>query len=307
MDILHPVLIQFATLLRGPLDTQQAGVLVRLTLHDLPCQRLRDVAVEGLGHHCQLTQFRHRLDARDDGDGDTHLPRFLHKLEVFLVVEEQLGHGILRPQILLLLQILHVHLQVGRLLVLLGITRHTIVERLARPLDGRAVGKETLVEALHLPDQVGGMRMSARCGHETAVLLRLVATQQQQVADAQELQVEQFILDVLDGTAATDHVGLHRDVVPLLDGGCNGHRTRATADALPLKLPVLQFLIHKLRMVGRDIDVGWVEFAQFVDVGKQLVGACTLQWGKHLEREPSFVLILMDKFRYTHNWLQNYE
>ena len=60
-------------------------------------------------------------------------------------------------------------------------------------------------------------------------------------------------------------------------------------------------------MVGRDIDVGWVEIAQLVDVGKQLVSARTLQWGKHLEREPSFVLILMDKFRYTHNWLQKYK
>jgi hypothetical protein len=60
-------------------------------------------------------------------------------------------------------------------------------------------------------------------------------------------------------------------------------------------------------MVRCDIDVGRVELPQFVNVGKQLVCARTFQRGKHFEREPSFVCILMDKFRYTHNWVQNYE
>ena len=52
--------------------------------------------MERLGHYRQLAQLRHRLDARDDGNGDAHLARFLYELEVFLVVVEQLCHRILR-------------------------------------------------------------------------------------------------------------------------------------------------------------------------------------------------------------------
>ena len=78
--------------------------------------------------------------------------------------------------------------------------------------------------------------MASGCRHEATVLLRLVATQQQQVVDAEELQVEQLILDVLYRCPATDHVGLHGDVVPLLDGCGDGHRSRTPADALALEL-----------------------------------------------------------------------
>ena len=162
-------------------------------------------------------------------------------------------------QILLLFQILHIHLQIRRLLVLLGIAGHTVVELPARTLDRRAVGKEALIELLHLSDQVSRVGMSAWGGYETAVLLGLVATQQQQVADAEELQVEQFILDVLDGRTATDHVRLHRDVITLLDGCGNRHRTRTTTDALTLKLPICQLLVHELRVVGGDVDIGGIK------------------------------------------------
>ena len=133
--------------------------------------------MEGLGYHRQLCEFCHRFDARDNRNGNTHRTGFLHKLEVFLVVVEQLGHGILCTQLLLLFQILHVHLQVRRLLVLLGIAGHTVVELPAWTLDRRAIGKEPLVKLLHLSDQFRRVRMSARGGHETAVLLGLVTTQ----------------------------------------------------------------------------------------------------------------------------------
>ena len=300
MDIVYPVRVEFLALLRRPLHAQRPGIVVGLAFHHLPGQCLGDVAVEGLRHHRQLREFRKRLDAGDDGDGDAHRPCLLHKGEVFLVVVEQLGHGILRAQVLLLLQILHVHLQVRCLLVLLGIAGHAVVKRLAGSLDGCTVGEETLVEAFHLPHQVRRVGMSPGRRNEAAVLLRLVATQQQQVADAQELQVKQLIFDVLYRCTAADHVGLHGDVVPLLDGCGYRHRPRATADALPLKLSVLQFAVHELRVVGGDVDIGGVELPQPVDVGEELLRARPLQRGQHFKREPSCRLILMDKFRNTH-------
>ena len=93
-------------------------------------------------------------------------------------------------QVLLLLQILHVAFQVRRFLMLLRIAGHTIVEGFARVLDRCAVGKESLVEALHLLNQFRSVGMAPGRWHKPAVFLGLVATEQEQVADTQELQVE---------------------------------------------------------------------------------------------------------------------
>ena len=88
--------------------------------------------------------------------------------------------------------------------------------------------------------------MAARRWYKPAVLLGLIATEQQQVADTQKLQVEQLILDILDGSTAADNMRLHRNMVSLLDGGSDGYRTRAATDALPFKLSILQFPVHEL-------------------------------------------------------------
>ena len=143
--------------------------------------------MEGLGNHRQLCKLRHRLDARDDGNSDTHRTGFLYKLEILLIIVEQLGHGILCTQFLFLFQILHVHFQVGRFLVLLRIAGHTVIELSARTLDRCAVSEESLVELFHLSDKFRRVRMSARGGYEATILLGLVATQQQQVADTEKL------------------------------------------------------------------------------------------------------------------------
>ena len=130
--------------------------------------------MERAGHHGELAQLGQWLDAGDDGDGDAHLTCPLYEGKVFLVVKKQLGHGILCAQILLLFQILHVHLQIGSLLVLLRIAGHADVKLAARILDGGAVGKETLIEPLHLTNEVSGMSMAAGCRLEHRVFLRLV-------------------------------------------------------------------------------------------------------------------------------------
>jgi hypothetical protein len=118
--------------------------------------------------------------------------------------------------------------------------------------------------------------MPSGCRYEAAVLLGLVAAEQQQVVDAEELKVEKFILDVFYSGTAADDMGLHRDIVPLLDGSGDGHSTRAPANALALKLPVLQLAVHEFGVVRRDVDIGGVELPQLVDIGKQFGRACPL-------------------------------
>ena len=60
--------------------------------------------------------------------------------------------------------------------MLLRVAGHTVIKRLARFLDGRAVGKEALVKALYLFHQLSGVRMSARGRYKSAVLLGFVAS-----------------------------------------------------------------------------------------------------------------------------------
>ena len=84
-------------LFSSPLNTQLACIVISLALYNFPCQRLWNVAVEGFGHHRQLGELGHWLDAWYDRYGDAHLTGFLHKLEILLVVIEQLCYSILRP------------------------------------------------------------------------------------------------------------------------------------------------------------------------------------------------------------------
>ena len=301
MDVADTVLVELATLLCGPLHAQLHGLFVSLALDDFLGQRLGDVAVESLGHYCQLAQLGKRLDAGHDGDGNAHLAGFLNELEVLLVVKEQLRDGILRPQVLLLLQILHVALQVGRLFVLLGIAGHTEVELRTGMLDRCAVGKEALVEPDHLTDEVGGMGMTALGGCEACVLLSLVATQQHEVADAQKLQVQQLVLRLFNGGATADDVWLDGYVIAVLDGCGNSYGSWPAADALTLELAIVQLAIDVLGVVGSDIDEGRVQFGQFVNSGKQRLSAVALQRWQYLEREATLVrLRVVDIVCYGH-------
>ena len=61
---------------------------------------------------------------------------------------------------------------------------------------------------------------------------------------------------------------LNGDVIALLDGCGNRHRTRTATDALALELPIGKLLIDKLRVMGGDVDIGWVELSQLINVGK---------------------------------------
>ena len=96
-------------------------------------------------------------------------------------------------------------------------------------------------------------------------------------------------------------MGLNRDVIALLDGCGNRHRTWTTTNSLALKLSIFQLLVHELRVVGSDVDISGIKLPQLVNVSKQLLGACPFQGWQNLKREPSALLILMDKFRYAHS------
>ena len=134
--------------------------------------------MEGARHYGKLRQLGKRLNAWNDGDGDAIGACFLYKVEVFLVIVEQLCDGIFGTKILFHLQIVHIHLQVWRLFVFLGVGGHTKMEWLAWMLDGGSVNKEALVKAIYLLYELCGVLVSARCSLESAVFFSLVTTQQ---------------------------------------------------------------------------------------------------------------------------------
>ena len=130
MEAGHSVADEFAALLYAPLDAHLAHFRVTFAgLYGFG-ELFGQVEVEGLGQDVKLAEFAHRLDARNDGNGDACLTGQVNKTEVFLVVVEDLSHGIVGAEVLLLLEHLKVELQVGRFLVLFGIGSHTVGEGL---------------------------------------------------------------------------------------------------------------------------------------------------------------------------------
>ena len=254
-----------------------AGVVVGLALQRLHGELLREVAAEHAWHYRQLRELCKRLDAWYDWYGDAHLARFLYEAEVFPVVVEELRHGVVGTHVLLHLQILQVHLHVQRLLVLLGVARHAVVELLAGVLYRRAVVEEALVEAVHLLDEVGGVSVSARCGHKLTIVASLVAAQQQHVLYAQKLQVYQLVLYRLGCGAAADDVRYDGHAELVLYGGSDGYRSRTAAHAQALILSVLEFAVYVLAVMGGDIDVCRIEIAELLYCGEQTLCSCAFQ------------------------------
>ncbi len=185
------------------------------------------------------------------------LRAFSTKVIELLVVVEELGNGIRCAQLLLLQQVLHIHFQVWSLLMLLWIASYAAAEFLARMLDGSSIQEETVIELVHLLQKVGGMGMTILGRCELPVFLRLVATQYEDVADAQKLEVEQFVLNVFLGSTAADDVRDDRNVVLVLDGTCNGDGARAATHTLASQETVFQFLVYILAVVCGNVDKPW--------------------------------------------------
>ncbi len=189
---------------------------------------------------------------------------------------------------------LHVHFQVGSLFVLLRIAGYTAAELVARVLDRSAVEEETVVKLVHLLQEVGGMGMTVLGWCKLPVFLRLVASQHEDVADAQKLEVEQFVLDVfLRGTAADD-VRDDRYVVLILYSACDGNGARSAAHTLAGEETVFQFLVYILAMVRSDVDKAWVKLASALSmVRKRAAVPLPLSGGKTSNEKPRFVALLM--------------
>ena len=87
---------------------------------------------------------------------------------------------------------------------------------------------------------------------------------------------------------------LHGNAEFVLYRSSNGYSAWAATHPVALQQSVVHLLIHKLAVMGCDINEQGIEFFHLLDGGKQFVGAGAFQWRQYLEGEMSLVLVLIE-------------
>ena len=149
------------------------------------------------------------------------------------------------------------------------------------------------------------MGRSVASRRKGALLLGLVSPEHQEVADAQELQVYEHILQVLPAVAAAHDMRHHRYPISLLNGCGNGYRTRTSAHTLTLHQSSLQIMIHILTPMAGDVDIERIELPELFYRAEQVPRSVTLQGRQHFKGEGR-ALMAIDHFCYsTHLYYPN--
>ena len=168
----------------------------------------------------------------------------------------------------------------------LGVAGHADRELRVVALLDLAVHELPAVHRGDLPHEVHGVGVSLGVGHEAALVLRLVAAQRQDVVQAEEVHVDERVLDVVLRQPAADQVGDHLDPVAVLDGGRYAHRAGAPPHDVPLDAAVGPLGLLDALAVEGDVDVGRIEGHQRIDGREDLLHAVAFERGQQLEGEP---------------------
>lgn len=214
----HPFLFQLLSLGGTPLYAHLPGGVVVAAGSQCAGQRLGQVDVEYLGQHRKLVGRGNRFQSRHDGYGDAFGPAALDKVEVLLVVEEHLGYHIRGTGIDFGFEVSQVGFGVGGLVVFLGVAGHTVGEGRGEG-HVRPVEKVSLVEAVDLLLQVDGVGVSLGRGGEAGLVFGLVAPQNEQVGNAQEVEVDKGIFGLTSGKTAAYQVWNGGYMILVLYGG----------------------------------------------------------------------------------------
>ena len=276
MNTRNAMLHQFAALPYAPLAPHQSHRRIVLATLNLGNKLRRKVHTESLRQHIQLRQAVYRLYSRDNGDCYSRCARTLHKREIFAVVEEHLCHRVCSTLVCLLLEHGKVTLHVRCLLMLLGVARYAERERHTLLFHYRAVGKETLVETVHLTHKVDGMHVAPLCRSSIRITLTFVTAQHKDIIDTRKLKVNERILCIIERVAVTKDMRHHRHIVAVMYCSSHSHSARTAAYAAQLERSVAQILVHRLAVVGCYIYISGIELHKTVDVTEQFSGTRTL-------------------------------
>lgn len=172
----------------------------------------------------------------------------LDKVEVLLVVEEHLGYHIRGTGIDFGFEVSQVGFGVGGLVVFLGVAGHTVGEGRGEG-HVRPVEKVSLVEAVDLLLQVDGVGVSLGRGGEAGLVFGLVAPQNEQVGNAQEVEVDKGIFGLTSGKTAAYQVWNGGYMILVLYGGSYGYGAGAALFRYPLVKAVVGSLVDKFAPV----------------------------------------------------------
>src|SRR5690606_2847350 len=111
---------------------------------------------------------------------------------------------------------------IGRLLMLLGITGHTVAEGYLWRVEAGTVVGDAVVEIVHLFLQACSIRVTVHASLLQIELFR-VSSQQEQICDAQKGEVDQCILGLLFRESLRDNVWYCPDTISVLYGGSDRH------------------------------------------------------------------------------------
>ena len=101
-------------------------------------------------------------------------------------------------------------------------------------------------------------------------------------------------------SSATDNVRNDGYAEILLYGGCDGNRSWTAAHTQTLKLPIVEFAIDVLAVMGSYVNIGRIEIPELLYCGKQSVCASSFEWREHLKGEVLGAVLAVKYFCYTH-------
>jgi hypothetical protein len=237
-----------------PFGADLFDIRVSFALEDRIRKIRRQIHVEDLGQHAELLFVGDRLETGDDGDVDVMLPTGFYEVIIFLVVEEHLCGDILRPGVDLGFEVHHIGLEIRRLEMFLGIAGYPDAKIGSAAVLDILFEIDALVEADYLFEQVEGIAMAVGFRLEGAFVLRGVAPQDEDIVDAEEMEVDEGVFRLPFGEAAADEVRDGVDLIMVHDCGADAYGAGTFADFDLFEGAIGLFLEHRFAAVIGDID-----------------------------------------------------
>ncbi len=149
----------------------------------------------------------------------------------------------------------------------------------------RSVDEHAAVEVVDLPTEFFGMGITAGRRNKPVLVAGTVAAQHEQVSDAKEREVEEFVFYFRAVESAANDVGHGGHAIAPHEGGGNGYRSGTAPHAHPLVTSVGEFAKDVLVAMGGDVDISGVERHEPVYGAVHALYAFAAKRGKHFEGE----------------------
>ena len=276
---------------KEPISTNLTGLGIVLSCLDLLNEGLRDFRVEHTRKDTKLLLLAERLEAWDDRHVDAGGVSLVAEAVEVVVVVEELSHDILCAHIDLRLEALDVSLEVRGLGVLLRVAGDAVGEGDVGLLEERAVDRLAVVEVVDLLDEVDSELVGSLARDER--LLVSIATEDEEVGYAEEVEVYEDVFSLLWGEAHADNMGDSRYIVAMPDSGSDSDGAGSLTDEDLAEVAVVASgHIDRLGVVSRDVDEEGFMLDQLVEVGEDLVEVLALEGREDFDREARLGSIL---------------